>query len=118
MVADAASPASQSVPGLLATWAHAAWLRGCHSSACVVSRPGRSVAARDSGKGEAAAAKLRDEGLDAQFLRLDVTDKKDRAAASVFLEEKFGRLDILINNAGISAEAFGSGKVSTKIRRA
>jgi NAD(P)-dependent dehydrogenase (short-subunit alcohol dehydrogenase family) len=71
------------------------------------------LAARDSGKGEAAAAKLRDEGLDALFLRLDVTDKKDRAAASAFLEEKFGRLDILINNAGISAEAFGSGKVST-----
>jgi len=59
------------------------------------------LAARDSGKGEAAAAKLRDEGLDAQFLRLDVTDKKDRAAAFAFLAEKFGRLDILINNAGI-----------------
>jgi NAD(P)-dependent dehydrogenase (short-subunit alcohol dehydrogenase family) len=71
------------------------------------------LAARDSGKGEAAAAKLRDEGLDAQFLRLDVTDRKDRAAAFAFLEEKFGRLDILINNAGISAEALGSGKVST-----
>ena len=71
------------------------------------------LAARDSGKGEAAAAKLRDEGLDAQFLKLDVTDKKDRAAASAFLEDKFGRLDILINNAGISAEPLGSGKVST-----
>jgi NAD(P)-dependent dehydrogenase (short-subunit alcohol dehydrogenase family) len=71
------------------------------------------LAARDSGKGEAAAARLRDEGLDAQFLRLDVTDRKDRAAASAFLGEKFGRLDILINNAGISAEAVGSGKVST-----
>jgi len=71
------------------------------------------LAARDSGKGEAAAAKLRDEGLDAQFLRLDVTDKKDRAAAFAFLAEKFGRLDILINNAGISGETLGSGKVST-----
>ena len=71
------------------------------------------VGARDSGKGEAAAAKLRDEGLDAQFVRLNVTDKKDREAASAFLEEKFGRLDILINNAGITAEALGSGKVST-----
>ena len=71
------------------------------------------LAARDSKKGEAAAAKLRDEGLDAQFLKLDVNDKKDRAAAAAFLDEKFGRLDILINNAGISAEAMGSGKVST-----
>jgi NAD(P)-dependent dehydrogenase (short-subunit alcohol dehydrogenase family) len=56
------------------------------------------LAARDSGKGEAAAAKLRDEGLDAQFLKLDVTDKKDREAVPAFLEQKFGRLDILINN--------------------
>lgn len=71
------------------------------------------LAARDPQKGEAAAAKLRAEGLDVQFLKLDVTDKADRAAASSFLEKKFGRLDILINNAGISAEVFGTGKVST-----
>jgi NAD(P)-dependent dehydrogenase (short-subunit alcohol dehydrogenase family) len=71
------------------------------------------LAARDPQKGEAAAAKLRDEGLDAQFLRLDVNDKRDHAAASAFLEEKFGRLDILINNAGISEEALGGGKAST-----
>jgi NAD(P)-dependent dehydrogenase (short-subunit alcohol dehydrogenase family) len=71
------------------------------------------LAARDPQKGEAAAAKLRGEGLDAQFLKLDVTDKRDRAAASAFLEEKFGRLDILINNAGVSAEPLGTGKVST-----
>jgi NAD(P)-dependent dehydrogenase (short-subunit alcohol dehydrogenase family) len=71
------------------------------------------LAARDPQKGEAAAAKLRGEGLDAQFLKLDVTDKRDRAAAFAFLEEKFGRLDILINNAGVSAEPLGTGKVST-----
>jgi NAD(P)-dependent dehydrogenase (short-subunit alcohol dehydrogenase family) len=71
------------------------------------------LAARDSAKGEAGAAKLRDEGLDVQFLRLDITDKKDRTAASAFLEENFGRLDILINNAGILAEPLGSGKAST-----
>jgi NAD(P)-dependent dehydrogenase (short-subunit alcohol dehydrogenase family) len=71
------------------------------------------LAARDPQKGEAAAAKLRGEGLDARSLKLDVTDKRDHAAASAFLEKNFGRLDILINNAGISAEALGSGRVST-----
>ena len=71
------------------------------------------LAARDPQKGEAAAAKLRGEGLDAQFLKLDVTDNGDRAAASAFLQEKFGRLDILINNAGVAAEALGSGRAST-----
>jgi NAD(P)-dependent dehydrogenase (short-subunit alcohol dehydrogenase family) len=71
------------------------------------------LAARDPQKGEAAAAKLRGEGLDAQFLKLDVIDKRDRAAAVAFVEEKFGRLDILINNAGVSAEPLGGGTVST-----
>jgi NAD(P)-dependent dehydrogenase (short-subunit alcohol dehydrogenase family) len=71
------------------------------------------LAARDPQKGEAAAAKLRAEGFDVQFLKLDVTDKADLASASAFLEKKFGRLDILINNAGISPEVFGTGKPST-----
>jgi NAD(P)-dependent dehydrogenase (short-subunit alcohol dehydrogenase family) len=71
------------------------------------------LAARDPQKGEVAAAKLRGEGLDVQFVKLDVTDKRDGAAAAALLEEKFGRLDILINNAGVSAEPLGSGMVST-----
>jgi NAD(P)-dependent dehydrogenase (short-subunit alcohol dehydrogenase family) len=71
------------------------------------------LAARDPQKGERAAEKLRGAGVDAQFLKLDVTNKADHAAASSFLEEKFGRLDILINNAGINAEGLGGGKAST-----
>lgn len=71
------------------------------------------LAARDSQKGEAAAETLRGEGLDALFLKLDVTKKEDYAPAVKFLDEKFGHLDILINNAGISAEEFGSGLAST-----
>jgi NAD(P)-dependent dehydrogenase (short-subunit alcohol dehydrogenase family) len=70
------------------------------------------VAARDPQQGEAAAAKLRGEGLDAQFLKLDVTRPEDHRAAAAFLGEKFGSLDILINNAGISGEPLGEGKVS------
>src|SRR4051812_31157943 len=71
------------------------------------------LAARDPEKGEAAARKLRDDGLDARFLKLDVTNKEDHAAAAAFLEKEFGRLDILINNAGISADGLGGGKAST-----
>jgi NAD(P)-dependent dehydrogenase (short-subunit alcohol dehydrogenase family) len=71
------------------------------------------LAARGPQKGEAAAGKLRGEGWNAQFLKLDVTNKQDHAQAASYLEAKFGRLDILINNAGISAEAFGEGKPST-----
>jgi NAD(P)-dependent dehydrogenase (short-subunit alcohol dehydrogenase family) len=74
------------------------------------------MAARDSQKGEAAAAQLRGEGLDVHFLKLDVTDKADHSSAAAFLEEKFGRLDILINNAGISSDGMGGGKASATSR--
>lgn len=62
------------------------------------------LAARDQAKGEAAVEKLKQEGLPVQFLKLDVTSKQDHTAAAAFLEKNFGKLDILINNAGISAD--------------
>jgi NAD(P)-dependent dehydrogenase (short-subunit alcohol dehydrogenase family) len=71
------------------------------------------VAARDAQKGEAAADKLRVEGMDAQSVKLDVTEKADLAAASTYLQDKFGKLDILINNAGIALDGLGEITVST-----
>ena len=70
------------------------------------------MTARDPQKGEAAAEALRKEGLDVQFLKLDVTNRADHAAAVKFLEQNFGRLDILINNAGISLDSWGGGQPS------
>ena len=70
------------------------------------------MAARDTKKGEAAAEKLRGEGLDARFLKLDVTSAEDRKAAAAFIGKEFGKLDILLNNAGIEADGIGSGRVS------
>jgi NAD(P)-dependent dehydrogenase (short-subunit alcohol dehydrogenase family) len=58
------------------------------------------VAARDAARGEAAAASLRDEGGDAVATRLDVTDAASIEAAARFVRERFGRLDVLVNNAG------------------
>jgi NAD(P)-dependent dehydrogenase (short-subunit alcohol dehydrogenase family) len=71
------------------------------------------LAARDAQKGEAAAARLRAQGFDAQSLKLDVTNYQDHAAAAAFIEKNFGRLDILINNAGIAGDELGTGKVSS-----
>jgi NAD(P)-dependent dehydrogenase (short-subunit alcohol dehydrogenase family) len=70
------------------------------------------LGARDPQKGEAAAAKLRNEGVDARFLKLDVTKQEDHAAAAAYLKQEFGHLDILINNAGITVEGLGAGKPS------
>jgi NAD(P)-dependent dehydrogenase (short-subunit alcohol dehydrogenase family) len=70
------------------------------------------VAARDTAKGEAAVEKLKQDGLDVEFLKLDVTDEEDFPKAAEFLNGKFGKLDILINNAGISADGLAGTSVS------
>ena len=69
-------------------------------------RAGHTVllGARDPGRGTAAAQALAGEGLDAVFVRLDVTDTGVIAAAAAFIEQAYGRLDILVNNAGISRD--------------
>lgn len=60
------------------------------------------LGARDAAKGQAAAVKLKGEGIDARFVPLDVTDPETIARAAQWIEDQFGRLDILINNAGIA----------------
>jgi NAD(P)-dependent dehydrogenase (short-subunit alcohol dehydrogenase family) len=61
------------------------------------------VGARKSSVAEETAAKLKAQGIDAYGVQLDVVNAADRKAAAKFIEEKFGKLDILINNAGISS---------------
>ncbi|GAA2291044.1 SDR family oxidoreductase [Glycomyces scopariae] len=56
------------------------------------------AAARSAELGEAGAEKLRGEGVDAEFVRLDVTDEDSIAAAVKQVES----LDILVNNAGVA----------------
>jgi NAD(P)-dependent dehydrogenase (short-subunit alcohol dehydrogenase family) len=59
------------------------------------------LTSRDLKKGEAAAARLRDEGLDVRHHQLDVADDDSIRRLSEFIRREFGRLDILVNNAGI-----------------
>jgi NAD(P)-dependent dehydrogenase (short-subunit alcohol dehydrogenase family) len=63
------------------------------------------IAARDSEKGEAAAAKLRDEGITAESLGFDVTKPQDHQKAYDYFAKKYARLDILVNNAGVLKES-------------
>jgi NAD(P)-dependent dehydrogenase (short-subunit alcohol dehydrogenase family) len=60
------------------------------------------VGARDEQRREEAVAKLRAAGVDAFGVPLDVTDDASVTAAAKLIEERAGRLDVLVNNAGIT----------------
>ena len=57
---------------------------------------------RDAERGEAAAVGLRDAGVDARAIALDVTNGDSVAQAAARLGNEAGVLDVLVNNAGIS----------------
>ncbi len=59
------------------------------------------VGARDMAKGKSAVEELRQEGIDAHPLEIDVSDPASIKKAAAKVESDFGRLDILINNAGV-----------------
>jgi len=53
-------------------------------------------------QGRAAAAEITSQGAQAWFVRLDVADEESWTAALAELIDKAGRLDVLVNNAGIN----------------
>lgn len=62
------------------------------------------LGSRDLEKGEAAVKKLQAEGIDVKALEIDVNDEKSIRKAAEKVERDFGRLDILINNAGVMVD--------------
>jgi NAD(P)-dependent dehydrogenase (short-subunit alcohol dehydrogenase family) len=59
------------------------------------------IAQRGEDQGRAEAQRLRDDfGVDADFLRTDVTKREDVYAMVAHAEQRFGKVDILVNNAG------------------
>ena len=63
------------------------------------------IGARDPAKGGRAAAMLRNEGIDAGWVTIDVDSASSVKLAAKEVEAQYGRLDILVNNAGILPEA-------------
>ena len=61
-----------------------------------------AVGARDAARRDEAVDRLRAAGADAFGVPLDVTDDDSVAAAAALIEERAGRLDVLVNNAGIT----------------
>ena len=66
------------------------------------------IGSRDPEKGRAAAATLRSEGIAAESLRCDVTKPEDHRAVRDHFERRYGKLDILINNAAVLMEGENS----------
>jgi len=67
------------------------------------------IGSRDVAKGKAALEKLKAEGIDADAVRFDITKAADYKEVYGYFEKRYGRLDILINNAGVSKEEFMAG---------
>lgn len=59
------------------------------------------LGARNETEGEKAAEALRAESLDVTFIKLDISDSDDIEDTKNFIENQFGKLDILINNAAV-----------------
>lgn len=57
--------------------------------------------ARRTDRLETLAAEIKAAGGDVRFRRLDVTDRADVAAFVDFARAEFGRVDVLVNNAGV-----------------
>lgn len=71
------------------------------------------AAARNTEKGNHAVETLKKEGIDIEFLKLDVDKEADIKAAVDYITSKYGKLDILVNNAGIQVESENWGTNNT-----
>lgn len=74
-----------------------------------------AVGARDAVRRAEAVEKLCAAGVDAFGVALDVTSDESVAAAAAAIEETAGRLDVLVNNAGISGRIDGGAQDPTTL---
>jgi NAD(P)-dependent dehydrogenase (short-subunit alcohol dehydrogenase family) len=84
--------------------------RGLGAIGCTV-----AVGARDDGRRAEAVERLRAEGIDAFGVALDVTSDDSVAAAAKTMEQAAGRLDVLVNHAGIAGRTDGGAQDPTTL---
>lgn len=63
------------------------------------------MTARDTQRGEEARRQLTAAGLETVLRKLDVARSEEAAALARWLRERYGRIDVLVNNAGIMSES-------------
>uniref|UniRef100_A0A8C3T9J3 carbonyl reductase (NADPH) n=1 Tax=Chelydra serpentina TaxID=8475 RepID=A0A8C3T9J3_CHESE len=73
------------------------------------------LTARDPGQGQAAVTKLREEGLSPLFYQLDIKDLQSIRTLRDFLKEKYGGLNVLVNNAGIAFKVADTTPFATQV---
>jgi NAD(P)-dependent dehydrogenase (short-subunit alcohol dehydrogenase family) len=62
------------------------------------------LASRDSEMGHEVAQKLKESNLDVSLLVMDVNNQESIRQAAITVNERYGKLDVLINNAGVYLE--------------
>jgi NAD(P)-dependent dehydrogenase (short-subunit alcohol dehydrogenase family) len=73
------------------------------------------VSARNPDLGINAVKTLKEKGVECSYVKLDVTDEQSIKAAASDIEKQYGRLDVLINNAGIFLDNLANPKKITEI---
>jgi len=64
------------------------------------------IGARNENLGTEAVSKLIAEGIECETIQIDVTDSNSIQKSAKYIKNKFGHLDILINNAGIALDNY------------
>jgi len=67
------------------------------------------IAGRDAAKGEKVLAELRELGAEAAFFAIDLADEAAVQALIGDIDARFGRLDVVVNNAGLGSRRGGVG---------
>jgi NAD(P)-dependent dehydrogenase (short-subunit alcohol dehydrogenase family) len=76
---------------------------------------GLTISSRRPEKLEAAAQRLREEGLDVNAVPANMADEEEIKKVAESHRERFGRLDVLINNAGLGIGAAVADTVTKKL---
>lgn len=68
------------------------------------------LGARNSKSGAKAVSKLRSHGLTVDLVELDLSSDSSIIKAAAYVKERYGHIDVLVNNAGFTLEAEWTGK--------
>jgi NAD(P)-dependent dehydrogenase (short-subunit alcohol dehydrogenase family) len=73
------------------------------------------LTARDGAQGRSAAKELQDAGLHVEFQRVDVTSCRSVRSCVAAVAERRGRIDVLVNNAGVMLDPRNSRFLDSKL---